>query len=240
MKISSTEPLNIQEFEELDRLLLGSANEADCMDAVMLDGFIAAIVCTRNSILPSAWMTRIWDVENGMCKPIFNDKKQAEKTFALLIRHMNDISQTINQSPSDFEPLLSESLISDHPIPNLNEWCLGFVKGLQLNRKYWDQLLDQRPELISTIWLFGTEEGSLQLEKKYISPEESIRLANELPATVIDIHNFFSEKYPNNLAENIFPHSAAISEEFFNLDELCHCGSGKKSSLCHGAKSRLH
>ena len=238
--MSSTEPLSIQEFEELDKLLLGSVNEAKCMDAVMLDGFIAAIVCSRNSILPSEWMPRIWDVENGMSKPIFQNKKQAERTFNLLIRHMNDISQTINQSPFNYEPLLSENLIADCPIPNLDEWCTGFLKGLQLDKKYWDQLLNQKPDLISTICLFGAEEGNTGFENNPISPKEKLRLANELAHSVIQIHQFFCEKYPSNFAENIFQDVSKLSEVYFHVGELCACGSGKNFNQCHGLKALLH
>lgn len=240
MKISSTEPLSIQEFEELDTLLLGSANEAPCMDAVMLDGFIAAIVCSRNSVLPSEWMKRIWDVENGINKPIFQNKEQAERTFGLLIRHMNDVSHTINQSPFEYEPLLSESMIAGKPIPNIDEWCLGFIKGLQLNKTPYDQLLDQHPELISTIWLFGEQEHDQPMHKKMLTVEEKISLANELPHSVMKIHHFFCKKYPSNFAENIFHSSSKLTEVFFNIENLCHCGSGKNSNQCHGKKPQLH
>ncbi len=69
---------------------------------------------------------------------------------------------------------------------------------------------------------------------------EKISLSNEWRHLVMQIHDFFCEKYPSNFAENIFHSSSKLTEVFFNIENLCHCGSGKNSNQCHGKKSQLH
>ena len=72
------------------------------------------------------------------------------------------------------------------------------------------------------------------MNKKMLIVVEKISLSNERRHLVMQIHDFFCEKYPSNFAENIFHSSSKLSEVFFNIKNLYHYGSGKNSNQCHG------
>ena len=64
-----------------------------------LDGFLAAIVCGPKTIMPSEWLRWVWDMENGKDGPEFKDQAQAQRILGLLMCHMNDIAETLQQAP---------------------------------------------------------------------------------------------------------------------------------------------
>ena len=105
--------------------------------APTLDGFLTAIVCGPKTIMPSEWMRWVWDMERGEDSPEFEDQAQAQRILGLLMRHMNDIAATLHQAPENYEPLLMENPNDGDPIPILDEWCSGFMKGMKLDSDGW-------------------------------------------------------------------------------------------------------
>ena len=97
---------------------------------------------------------------------MFEDQAQAQRILGLLMRHMNDIAGTLHEAPEDYEPLLMENPNDGDPIPIIDDWCAGFMKGVHLDRDGWLPVLAGKPEWLSTILLYGTEEGWDVLEKK--------------------------------------------------------------------------
>ena len=121
------------------------------MDISTLDGFLTAIVCGPKTIMPSEWMRWVWDMESGEDAPEFKDQAQAQRILGLLMRHMNDIAQTLHQAPEQYEPLLMENPNGGDPIPILDEWCSGFMKGVQLDSEGWLPVTVGKPDWMSTI-----------------------------------------------------------------------------------------
>ena len=149
-----------------------------------LDGFLTAIVCGPKTIMPSEWIRWVWDMESGEDAPEFKDHAQAQRILGLLIRHMNDIAQTLHQEPDQYEPLLMENSNDGDPIPILDEWCSGFMKGVQLDSDGWLPVIVGKPDWMSNIMLYGTDEGWDALKKKNLSLEEHKALAAGLAGTV--------------------------------------------------------
>jgi uncharacterized protein len=244
MNMLSPSPLTDEEIKELDEFLLEAEGIEESMDISTLDGFFTAIVCGPKTIMPSEWMRWVWDMQSGKDAPEFKDQAQAQRVLGLLMRHMNDIAQTLQQAPEEYQPLLMENPNNGDPIPIIDEWCLGFMKGVQLDSDGWLPLVIGKPDWMSTITLYGTEDGWEALKKKNLSLDEHKALAAGLAETVQKIHALWLEQRRKQIASGTLA-DVVRSEPIRNLNKVgrnepCPCGSGKKFKQCHGSADRLH
>jgi len=244
MELTNQGPLTDEEIEELDQFLLNAEGIEESMDISTLDGFLTAIVCGPKTIMPSEWMRWVWDMENGEDAPEFENQAQAQRTLGLLMRHMNDIARTLHTSPEQYEPLLMENPNGGDPIPILDEWCSGFMKGVQLDSDGWLPVIAGKPDWMSTIMLYGTEEGWEALKKKNLSLDKHKALADGLAGTVQKIHGLWLEQRRKQIADGSLPgvvrREPARDPNKVGRNEPCPCGSGKKFKQCHGSADRLH
>jgi uncharacterized protein len=237
-------PLSDEEIEELDRFLMDAEGIPESMDVSTLDGFLTAIVCGPTTILPSEWMRWVWDMKKGKDEPEFEDRAQAQRILGLLMRHSNDIALTLHRAPDQYEPLLMENPNAGDPVPILDEWCSGFMKGVQLDSEGWLPVTAGKPDWLSTILLYGTEEGWEALKQRNLSLDEHRALADDLAGTVRKIHAFWLEERAKQIAGGSSPR-VVRREPVRNPDKVgrnapCPCGSGKKFKHCHGSPERLH
>lgn len=233
-------PLSDGEIERLDRFLLDLPGEA--MDVAMLDGFLTAIVSGPKVIMPSEWMRWVWDVENGTDEPEFESETLAREIIGLMIRHMNDIAMTLMDHPDEYQPLLMERRTGSEVVPVIDEWCMGFMKGIKLDPGGWQPVTSDHPEWLFTISLYGTEAGWKLLEDRKLSMEAHKSLAAGLAADVRKIYAFWLEqRRPGQPLEK----ASALRQPFrrehkIGRNDPCPCGSGKKFKHCHGAPGALH
>jgi len=244
MNLLNQGPLTDEEIKELDQFLLEAEGIEESMDISILDGFLTAIVCGPKTIMPSEWIRWVWDMEGGEDAPEFKDQAQAQRIIGLLMRHMNDIAQTLHQAPERYEPLLMENPNGGDPIPILDEWCSGFMKGVQLDSDGWLPVIVGKPDWMSTIVLYGTEAGWEALEKKNLSLDEHKALADGLVGTVQKVHALWLEQRHKQIAEGTLPNvvrrEPVRNPNKVGRNEPCPCGSGKKFKQCHGSLDRLH
>jgi uncharacterized protein len=237
-------PLTDEEISELDDFLLDAAGLEEPMDISTLDGFLTAIVCGPRTVMPSEWMRWVWDMEHGEDAPQFQDQAQAQRILTLLMRHMNDIAGTLLDAPEQFEPLLMENPNDGDPIPILDEWCTGFVKGVMLEAEGWLPVTVGKPEWMSTILLYGTEEGWDTLKRRNPSLDEHRALADGLAATIRKMHAMSLEQRRKQIAAGTMPevvrHEPARNPNKVGRNDPCPCGSGRKYKQCHGSPGRLH
>src|ERR1022692_4112712 len=205
MNMLNQGPLTDEEVKELDQFLLDAEGIEDSMDISTLDGFLAAIACGPKTIMPSEWLRWVWDIEGGEDAPEFKDQAQAQRILGLLMRHMNDIAHTLHQVPEQFEPLLMENPNGGDPIPILDEWCSGFMKAVQLDSDGWLPVTAGKPDWMSTIMLYGTEEGWDALKEKNLSLDEHKALAAELPGMVRRIYALWLEQRGRQIADGTLP-----------------------------------
>jgi uncharacterized protein len=243
MKMLGHGPLTEDEVRELDEFLLDAVGIEESMDVSTLDGFLTAIVCGPRTILPSEWMRWMWDRERGEDTPTFKDHDEAQRIVGLLMRHMNDIAATLHDAREDYEPLLLENPNDGDPIPIIDEWCSGFIKGVELDAEGWAPLLVGKPEWMSTILLYGTEDGWEALEAKKLSLDEHKALADGLADTVRNIHALWLEQRREPIARGVLPdvrREPVRNPSKVGRNAPCPCGSGKKFKQCHGSADRLH
>ena len=237
-------PLIDAEAEEIDQFLLEVEGLAESMDISTLDGFLTAIVCGPKTIMPSEWMRWVWDMARGEAAPEFQDQAQAQRILGLLIRHMNAIAQTLHESPEHYEPLLLESPNDGNPIPIIDEWCTGFMKGVALDANGWLPVTVGKPTWMSTILLYGTEAGWETLKARDLPLDEHRALADGLAGTVQKIHALWLDERERQLAGGALPgivrREPARNANKVGRNAPCPCGSGKKYKQCHGSVERLH
>lgn len=101
-------PLNDEELDWLDAFLLDRIDEdavyeddlekdEGVLDISELDGFFTALVSGPEVILPSRWLPAVW----GDYEPEWENQKDFETVFSLLIRHMNGIAATLMEQRED-------------------------------------------------------------------------------------------------------------------------------------------
>ncbi len=244
MNMPNQDALIEEEVEELDQFLLDAEGIEESMDIATLNGFLTAIVCGSKMIMPSEWMRWVWDMEKGEDVPVFEDQAQAQHILGLLIRHMNDIAETLQQAPEQYEPLLMENPNGGDPIPILDEWCSGFMKGVHLDPAGWLPVVAGEPDWMSTIILYGTEEGWDALKQRSLSLDEHKARAGGLADTVRQIHSLWLEQRRQQIVEGALPdvvrREPVRNPNKVGRNEPCPCGSGKKFKQCHGSPGRLH
>jgi uncharacterized protein len=235
-------PLSEAEIEELDEFLMSDHVPDSAMDVSMMDGFITALVSGPNLVMPNTMLNWIWDADNGREIPQFSDALEYRRIVGLILRHWNDINDTLNASPNDYEPLIMESRWEGRTVPVIDEWCAGYHKGLSIDAAGWVPLLAEHPEWFTAITLYGTENGWDQLKARKDSLDQHEAFANSLADSARRIHEYWMEDRKLKMARGEMPVAIGPTGRREPLkrppkvgrNEPCPCGSGKKYKRCHG------
>jgi len=79
------------------------------------------------------------------------------------------------------------------------------MKGVQLDSDGWLSVVVGKPDWMSTITLYGTEDGWEALEKKNLSLDEHKALAAGLAGTVRKIHAWWLEQCRRQITDGTLP-----------------------------------
>lgn len=229
-----SQPLSDAEFEELDDFLASDAMPEECMDMSMLDGFLTALVVGPNTLMPDRWLPVVYG-ETEQDRIDWASPADAEYMLGLILRHMNDIAWQLREAPDDYEPLVFESEHEDEPGPVIDEWCIGFVMGTNVDAAAWAPLLesDEGKAFLLPILLYGTRSGHEELESRPELAARHEQLADSLADCVLAIRDYW---LPQRRAAT----TLRREEEKIGRNDPCPCGSGKKFKKCCGDTSRLH
>ncbi len=226
-----TTPLKDEELDRLDSFLLERIPEEDVegevdegiLDISELDGFLTAIISGPRVIMPSEWIPVVW----GAFEPQWESADESEAIMSLMIRHMNGIINTLMQEPDRFEPIvLQRELEEGGSVTVVDEWCVGYMKGLALAAKEWREGGDEVMEMMMPISLFSSEAGRRQLEQ--LEAEEVEVLKRSLPRTVQKIHAYWLARRDSGPSQTPFVHD----QPPVGRNDPCPCGSGKKFKKC--------
>ncbi|MBS0365502.1 MAG: UPF0149 family protein [Proteobacteria bacterium] len=152
-------PFSDEDFETLSDWLMRRGK--GIYDIVELEGFLTAIVIGPNTLSPLNWLPKVW----GGRQPRFKDLEEMNRFTALVIGYYNDIAMAFEVTPGEFEPTFYEPRRPAKGSPTarriliVDEWCVGFLKGMRLDSAGWKPLTRERPELLKPIQLFGTRKG---------------------------------------------------------------------------------
>jgi len=230
-------PLTEAEFNQLDEFLMREEAPADAMDTSMLDGYLAAVASGPNLVMPNQMLRWVWDTEAGEESPEFKNNKEAQDIIGLILRHYQHVNDSLNDRI--YEPRLMEREHEGRTVTIIDEWCVGYYIGVAADMAAWTPLLVSQPKLMSTILLYGTDDGWETLKKNPPSDSEHEAAADSLVETAQQIHAFWLEQRRQGLnggdAPGIMPSREPIRNPGkVGRNEPCPCGSGKKFKHCHG------
>jgi uncharacterized protein len=191
---------------DLDRLaeLLGSdASPEHVMDISTLDGFIAAALAGPDQpeladVLP--WML---DPERTDEQVSFGSEAEAQELVTLIAQHWRDTADILADSPEDYEPVLylegsddgdDDAAEQGEGVSIIDDWCFGFVLGLQLQDEVFERLPDDLKDLLGPVFLYGSEEGRAELERLQLTPEQHESIAQALPGIVVALYRHFRDE----------------------------------------------
>lgn len=131
--------LSEKELDELDQFLMSDSTPEEVMDIATLDGFLTAIVSGPETIMPSEWLPVVWGDPAG---PEFQSKGQAERIMNYIMRHMNSIIHSLMDNPEEYSPLFYSRKVKGNKYVITEEWCDGYLLGMELRREEWKPLSD--------------------------------------------------------------------------------------------------
>lgn len=187
-----------------------------------LDGFFTAIVSSPVLIPPSQWLPALW----GEFEPDWQNARDFEAIFSLLMRHMNVIAGMLMEMPEEFEPLFLEHTEGDRTDTIVDEWCEGYVRGVELLPELWNEGGEQMEIYLTPIYAF-TEAGGWHGHE--ISEQEAENLQRAIPQCVREIHAYWLAR-----RDEFTPANAPVRRSEFPVgrNDPCPCGSGKKYKKC--------
>lgn len=230
-----------EEAERLDEFLVREDGPENTMDVSMLDGFLCAVVSGPKLIMPGEMLRWVFDTEQGLDEPVFRSAEEAQEITGLIIRQWNAINDALTHAPQDYDPLLMEHRLKRRVIPIIDEWCMGYHKGMSLDLEGWMPLLVGQPALLSPILLHGTEEGWEELKRKKVSAAEHRAVADSLGDLARTIHAHWLAQRRAQHASGTAPDPVYRRETLvregpkIGRNDPCPCGSGRKYKHCHGA-----
>ena len=221
-------PLSDQEIDQLNRFLLEripeEAEEAfdeGVLDISELDGFLTAIISGPRPLAPSEWLPVVW----GQFEPQWTSAEESEAIISLVLRHMNGIVTTLTEAPAEFEPIVLEVEEDEATVTSVEEWCLGYMKGVGLAAEAWRQGGKEVMEMLFPIVVFTTSEGRNSLSE--LDADELATLKRSIPTAVRKVHAFWMAR-GGVAASDPFVHT----EPRVGRNDPCICGSGKKFKKC--------
>lgn len=231
-----------QEIQFLDDFFAREDGPENFMDTAMLDGYLTAVASGPTLIMPSEMLRWVWDTEKGEEDAGFKNQKEAQKIIRLIMRQWNAIIHNLTHAPDQFEPQIYERVLEDgQTIPIIDEWCMGFYKGMSLDKAGWAPLLLSQPDLLMPVLMYGMEDGWDALEKLNHDQKAHQAVADSLSGMVCQVHAHWLAQRQQQHAAGQMPQplrrSDPVRREGIKLgrNDPCHCGSGRKYKHCHAS-----
>lgn len=225
-----SDPLSDDELAMLGDFLASSATGDSAMNLSMLDGYLTALASGPNNLPPARWMPVIWGADMA-----WSHRELAERMIGLVFRHANALLACLRDAPERYRPLLFDHEIDGARVTVLDEWCAGFVAGIELDRPGWGPLLDSAEgvELLRPIMLYGTDAGWETLDTDPVLAARHDEFAAGLGATARRIAQWW-------LPLRRPTHAGGPRATRGQPGPPCPCGSGRAFAECCGGARILH
>jgi len=190
------EPLSHDDMASLDAVLmnrLAGKNTHGKNEGIrnlhILDGFLTAVVSGPSTIMPAQWLPVVW----GDFDPAWESAEARQAFMDLTLRHMNHIARMLDNDPKHFAPLFRQREVEGQNVVVVDEWCYGYLIGMELDRHGWEQTQkDLLHDLLQALSLFATPQGWAVLEKK--SDDEIDRLQAMVTPIVRDTYAYWRQQ----------------------------------------------
>jgi uncharacterized protein len=225
-------PLSEAELAELDDALLNRFDEdaepvsgdEGIIDVSELDGLLTAVVSSPVMIMPSHWLPAVW----GDYPPVFETDAEVERVFSLMVRHLNGIAATLMNSPAEFEPLFEFREVDGQEFTIVDEWCEGYLRGIELAQELGANLDAASEELLTPIRAFT--EASDWPGHDLPDFVDTVKLQQSIAPNVRALHAYWLERRVDPVPPGSRPYQRSTPR--VGRNDPCPCGSGKKFKKC--------
>jgi uncharacterized protein len=197
------------------------------------------LICGPDLVPPSEYLPQIWG-DQIVLEDTFAASPLLEEFLSLLMRHWNTIADTLH-SGEVYLPLLLED---ESGLTQANDWANGFLRGMELRKERWTDLLEDEDFGGSLVAIFASAnehnpDPEMRSYKDPISAELRETLIVGAAAGTTQIYRYFR-------AQQFLDNESLVSSTTFRRtmpkigrNDPCPCGSGKKFKQCCG-KITLH
>ena len=224
------EPLDDEELDWLDHFLYYRISEdaefeghdEGVLGVSELDGLLTAVVSGPVLVPPSQWIPKVW----GDYPPEWHDEQEAEKVMLLMMRLWNSIADWLVHEPENFEPLFEEEYQDGEMFTIVDDWCVGYMRGVELSAEHWELDTPEMKALLAPMEVFYGEQATM-IEELY-DEQEFDDLCAEIIPNVRAIHDhWLARRSQDALTATDTPGLPEIGR-----DDPCFCGSGKPFRHC--------
>ena len=201
------------------------------MNIEELDGFFAALVSGPETVLPSEYYPHVFGgTMEETCA--FDSLDHVNATLALLSRHWNTIAGTL-YADEVYLPLLLED---DKGVALANDWARGFMRGVELRREAWANLIasdEHGGSILPMLMLYHEHDPDPEMRPNPIGLEQREEIINHMAAGLLQIYRYYLRQRQSSK-----PHASSRTVRRgatkVGRNDPCPCGSGKKYKHCHG------
>jgi uncharacterized protein len=218
-----------RELDELEGFLLSSSGLKQPMNLEMVDGFLTALIVGPDTVMPSDWLPYVWDISGGGHSPEFHTPEQASRIIGIIMRMMNSIVSNFDECPDGYTPLpeMVEYGGDAEKRGAVRLWCIGFLMGISIREKSWEQLLGDEAAADSTNIISAV--AGMFRDELQIGEEKEYELWVSVPEAVRKIRAFWMP-YRRRALDRLNGRAGRTP----GRNEVCSCGSGKKYKKCCG------
>ena len=226
------EPLTDAEFDRMNSVLARFGGKHS-MNLEKLDGFLAALICGPETVLPSEYLPVIWG-DNIVLEDTINAEPLLHDFLALIMRHWNVIAGTLHSGEA-YLPFLLED---ENGISHANDWANGFLLGMEFRKTDWADILndEQHGGWLVPIFALAHENSLDEVMRPYkepVSAEMREKLIVGAAAGVMGIYRHFQTKRLHDKSPLGSTTVRHVTPKVGRNDP-CPCGSGKKYKQCCG------
>jgi uncharacterized protein len=213
--------LSDTELAELDAFLDQDSLQERSMDVAMLEGFAACLIVGPKAILPSQWLAWVWDRHHGEVPAEFESPERASRVMALVLRHYNNVAKVFADDPNAFVPVFrrGESW-------GVDEWCAGFLLGLQFCDEQWHALMQQQMAWFTPFVALGSEDKLDAEACAYVQ-----EWTDSIVPTLVAMQTYWRTGVAPAAQDRRPAHRPATK---VGRNDPCSCGSGLKYKTCCG------
>lgn len=183
-------PLEDWEYDELDGFLISLEHDQAVRNLSEFDGFITALISGPELVVPSEWLPVVWGGADSA--PRLDSPEEFMQMFNLMVRHLNSTVATLMEAPKDYEPCFLENTIRGKTYTVVEDWCIGYMKGVMMCEKQWLQNGEDLVELLSPIQLFASELGWELLDQ--LADKHFEYLQNQIAETARTVHSYWLKR----------------------------------------------
>jgi uncharacterized protein len=224
---------------ELDRLseFLRQCKRGKAMNLEELDGFFAALIAGPEIVMPSEYYQHVFGGPmDETCK--FDSLDHVNAILGLLSRHWNTIAGTLYVNEV-YLPLLLED---DKGMAHANDWARGFMRGVELRRESWAELISDEQHggsILPMLVLYHEHDADPEMRPNAIGPEQREDIISHMAAGLLQIYRHYLSQRQSSIPRRTSSRTVRLDTAKVGRNDPCPCGSGKKYKHCHGGTT-LH